>query len=159
MEIVGRGFDLQPLRGSRLGVPASGYPGLEQPPGSVQAAKRGNTLRTSQLSKGVFSLFFTVNRPFARGQFGTDPIPSSSNMEVKAFSGPRVQSECSLWTGVTPWTASARRIVCMPATGRPKGLTFLNQVPHCPHHAFNRHAWVDAVLKEQIAGIDLESLD
>ena len=37
--------------------------------------------------------------------------------------GSLVQSEYSLWRAVTGWTACARRIVCTPASERPKCLT------------------------------------
>ncbi len=40
-----------------------------------------------------------------------------------SVSGFRYQSEYSLWSAVTGCTACARRIVCAPASDRPKCLT------------------------------------
>ena len=73
----------------------------------------------------------------------------------------RLHSEYSLWSAVTGWTAWARRIVCTPASERPKCLTLpcLDQFLHRARHVFDRHVRVDAVLIEQVDGVDLEPLE
>src|SRR5512139_329314 len=38
-------------------------------------------------------------------------------------------------------------------------LPFLNQILHRTSHIFDGHSWVNAVLVEQVDGIDLESLE
>ena len=62
---------------------------------------------------------------------------------------------------MTGWTAWARRIVCTPASERPKCLTLpcLDQLLHRARHVFDRHVRVDAVLIEQVDGLDLEPLE
>ena len=57
------------------------------------------------------------------GLYGTKPMPSSSSVGRTSASGFRHHSEYSLWRAVTGWTAWARRIVCTPASERPKCLT------------------------------------
>ena len=54
------------------------------------------------------------------GLKGTKPMPSSSSSGRIASSGSRHHSEYSLWSAVTGWTACARRMVCTPASDRPK---------------------------------------
>ena len=62
---------------------------------------------------------------------------------------------------MTGWTAWARRIVCTPASERPKCLTLpcLNQLLHRSRHVFDRHVRVNPVLIEQIDGFHLEPLE
>jgi len=64
-----------------------------------------------------------VRKPLPRGLNGTKPIPSSSRTGITSLSGSLHHSEYSLWSAVTGWTACARRIVCAPASERPKCLT------------------------------------
>ena len=89
----------------------------------ASASKRGTVLRKSVLSKVVFSSIFPVRKPLPSGLNGTKPIPSSSSVGRIASSGSRHHSEYSLWSAVTGWTAWARRMVCTPASERPKCLT------------------------------------
>ena len=86
----------------------------------ASASKRGTVLRKSELSKVVVSSIFPVRKPLPSGLKGTKPIPSSSSVGRIASSGSRHQSEYSLCSAVTGWTAWARRIVCTPASERPK---------------------------------------
>src|SRR5207249_5804841 len=58
-----------------------------------------------------------------RGLNGTNPTPSSWSVGSTSSSGCLHQSEYSLWTAVTGWTACARRIVFAAASERPKCLT------------------------------------
>ena len=67
-----------------------------------------------------------------RGLNGTKPIPSSSSVGSNSSSGRRHHSEYSLWTAVTGWTACARRIVCTPASERPKCLPCLPESDPSP---------------------------
>ncbi len=67
--------------------------------------KRGTMLRKSLFSNVVFSSIFPVRRPFPSGLNGTNPMPSSSSAGRSSSSGVRHQSEYSLWTAVTGWTA------------------------------------------------------
>ena len=62
---------------------------------------------------------------------------------------------------MTGWTACARRIVCTPASERPKCLTLpcLNQFLHRAGDIFDRHVRVNAMLIEQVDGLDLEPLE
>ena len=118
-------------------------------------------LRKSELSNVVFSSIFPVRKPLPRGLNGTKPIPSSSSVGSTSASGSLHHSEYSLWSAVTGWTACARRIVCTPASERPKCLTLpsLDQVLHRSRHVFDRHVRIDAVLIEQVDDIDLEPLE
>ena len=75
------------------------------------------------LSNVVFSSIFPVRKPLPSGLNGTKPIPSSSSVGRIASSGSRHQSEYSLCSAVTGWTAWARRMVCTPASESPKCLT------------------------------------
>src|SRR5260221_578059 len=71
---------------------------------------------------------FPVRKPCPRGLQGTKPIPSSSHVGCTSASGSRVHREYSLWTVVTGCTACARRIVCTPASERPKCLTLPSRI-------------------------------
>src|SRR2546425_6551313 len=73
-------------------------------------------LRKSELSNVVFSSILPVRNPFPSGLNGTNPMPSSSSAGSSASSGRLHQSEYSLCTAVTGWTAWARRIVRTPAS-------------------------------------------
>src|SRR5258708_39438118 len=64
-----------------------------------------------------------VRNPAPSGLNGTKPIPSSSKVGSSSASGPRQNREYSLCTAVIGWTACARRIVCTPASDKPKCLT------------------------------------
>src|SRR2546428_6293498 len=116
-------------------------------------------LRMSVLSNAVFSLIFPVRKPFPRGLYATKPMPSSSSVGNTSASGRLHHSEYSLCTAVTGTTACARRIVCAPASERPKCLTFPNQVLDRCGHLFDGHVRVHTVLIEQIDGLDPESLE
>ena len=87
-------------------------------------------------------------------------MPSSSSVGRTSCSGSRHHSEYSLCSAATGWTACARRIVCTPASDRPKCLTLpsLNQVLHRAGDVFDRHVRVDAVLIEEIDPIGPEPL-
>ena len=95
------------------------------------------------------------------GLKGTKPIPSSSSVGMISASGSRHHSEYSLCRAVTGWTACARRMICTPASERPKCLTLpcLDQLLHRPRDVLDGHVRVDAVLIEQVDGIDLEPLE
>ena len=80
-------------------------------------------MRKSVLSNVVVSSILPVRKPLPSGLKGTKPMPSSSSSGRIASSGSRHQSEYSLWSAVTGWTACARRMVCTPASDRPKCLT------------------------------------
>ena len=96
-----------------------------------------------------------------RGLKGTRPIPSSSSVGSNSSSGRLHHSEYSLWTAVTGWTACARRMVLHSRFGKAEvlDLAFLNQVLHRSRHVFDRHVRVNAVLIEQVDGIDPEPLE
>src|SRR5580765_4734922 len=89
----------------------------------ASAEKRGTLLRKSDGSNFVCSSIFPVRNPAPSGLNGTKPMPSSSSSGSSSTSGPRQNSEYSLWTAVTGCTACARRIVWMPASDRPKCFT------------------------------------
>ena len=65
-----------------------------------------------------------VRNPRPSGLKGTKPMPSSSRAGRIWSSGSRQNSEYSLWSAVTGWTAWARRIVATPASDMPKWRTF-----------------------------------
>ena len=127
----------------------------------ASGVKRGTVLRKSELSNVVFSSIFPVRKPLPSGLKGTKPMPSSSSVGRTSASGSRHHSEYSLWSAATGWTAWARRIVCAPASERPKCLTLpcLDQLLHRPGHVLDRHVRVDAVLIEQVDGVDPEPLE
>ena len=89
----------------------------------ASGVKRGTVLRKSVLSNVVFSSILPVRKPLPSGLNGTKPMPSSSSVGRISSSGSRHHSEYSLCRAVTGWTAWARRIVCAPASERPKCLT------------------------------------
>src|ERR1700739_866618 len=70
-----------------------------------------------------FSLIAPVRKPLPNGLNGTKPIPSSSKAGNTSASGSLHHNEYSLWSAVTGWTACARRMVCTPASDRPKCFT------------------------------------
>jgi hypothetical protein len=90
----------------------------------ASGVKRGMVLRMSELSNDVASLILPVRNPLPSGLKGTKPIPSSSSVGTISTSGSRHHSEYSLCRAMTGWTAWARRIVCGPASDRPKCCTF-----------------------------------
>ena len=94
----------------------------------VSGVKRGTTLRKSVLSNVVFSSILPVRKPLPSGLNGTKPMPSSSSVGSTSASGSRHHSEYSLWSAVTGWTACARRIVCTPASERPKCFTLPSRI-------------------------------
>ena len=101
------------LRSRRAGRPGPGWLfGLRR--------EAGMLLRISELSKVVFSSILPVRNPLPSGLNGTKPIPSSSSVGSTSSSGLSLHSEYSLCSAVTGWTACARRIVCTPASERPK---------------------------------------
>ena len=67
-------------------------------------------------------------------------------------SGSRYHSEYSLWSAVTGWTACARRIVCAPASDRPKCLTLPSWIRSLTAPATSSIGTfgIDAVLIEQV---------
>jgi hypothetical protein len=69
-----------------------------------------------------------VRKPFPSGLKGTKPMPSSSSAGMICSSGSRHHSEYSDWSAVTGCTAWARRIVCAPASERPKCLTLPSSI-------------------------------
>ena len=85
--------------------------------------KRGTVLRKSVLSNVVVSSIFPVRKPLPSGLNGTKPMPELLEGRQDSSSGSRHHSEYSLWSAVTGWTACARRIVCTPASDRPKCFT------------------------------------
>src|SRR2546428_4871491 len=85
-------------------------------------------LRKSELSKVVSSSIFPVRKPLPRGLNGTNPIPSSSSEGSTSASGLLPHSEYSLWTAVTRWPLRARRMLCTPASERPKCLTLPSRI-------------------------------
>src|SRR3954465_764262 len=89
----------------------------------ASGAKRGTLLRKSDRVNSVFSSIFPVRKPLPSGLKGTNAIPSSSRVGRTSFSGVLNHNEYSLWSAVTGWTACARRMVCTPASERPKCLT------------------------------------
>ena len=86
-------------------------------------------------------------------------MPSSSSVGRISRSGSRYQSEYSLCTAVTGWTACARRIVPAAASDRPKCFTlpWLDQVLDGSGDILDRHIRVDAMLVVQIDRLDLQS--
>ena len=64
----------------------------------------------------------------------------------------RSQSEYSLWSAEIGCTACARRIVCSPASERPRKRTLpsRDERGHRADHVLDRHRGVDAVLVEQV---------
>jgi hypothetical protein len=90
--------------------------------------KRGTTFRKSDGSDFVLASIEPVRKPAPRGLNGTNPIPSSSSGGNTSRSGSRIQSEYSLCTAVTRWTACARRIVAALASERPKWRTFPSRI-------------------------------
>ena len=92
------------------------------------------------------------------GLNGTKPIPSSSSVGSTSVSGSLHQSEYSLCTAVTGWTACARRMVFAPASERPKCLTLPSpdQLLDGARHLLDGHVGIDAVLVEEVDGVDPE---
>ena len=77
----------------------------------------------SPSQNSVVALTVPVRKPRPSGLNGTKPIPSSARTGRISASGSRQNSEysdCNAATGCTAW---ARRIVCTPASDRPKCLT------------------------------------
>ncbi len=81
-------------------------------------------------------------------------MPSSSSVGRTPAPGSRHHSEYSLCSAVTGCTACARRMVCTPASDRPKCLTLPCRIRSftAPGHVLDRHGGIDAVLIEQIDG-------
>ena len=106
-------------------------------------------------SNCVVSSIFPVRKPWPSGLHGTKPMPSSSQVGSTSGSGSRVHSEYSLWMAATGCTAWARRMVCAPASERPKCLYLpgLDQLLDGPGHVFDRHGRIHAVLVEQVDAV------
>ena len=102
-----------------------------------------------------------MRKPAPNGLKGTKPIPSSSSVGRISASGPRYQSEYSLWTAATGWTAWARRIVCAPASESPKcpDLACLDQVLDRAGDVLDRHVRIDPVLVEQVDHVGVQALE
>ena len=122
--------------------------------------KRGTVLRKSVLSNVVLSSILPVRKPLPSGLNGTKPMPSSSRVGRTSASGSRHHSEYSLWSAVTGWTACARRIVCAPASDRPKCFTLPSRISSftVAGDVLDRHVRVDAVLVEEVDGSILSRL-
>ena len=86
----------------------------------ASGAKRGTMLRKSVLRTSCSRRSCPVRNPLPSGLKGTKPMPSSSSAGSTSSSGSLHQSEYSLCSAVTGWTACARRIVRTPASERPK---------------------------------------
>src|SRR2546428_11699712 len=88
-------------------------------------------------------------------------MPSSSSFGSTDCSGSRHQREYSLCNAVTGCTACARRIVCTPASDRPKCLTLPSAIRSfiAPATSSIGTVGVDAVLVEQIDNVGLEALE
>jgi hypothetical protein len=61
-----------------------------------------------------------VRKPRPSGLNGTSPMPSSARTAMIPASGSRQNSEYSICSAVTGWTACARRMVRALASDRPK---------------------------------------
>ena len=130
-------------------------------PSGLSGVKRGTVLRKSLLSKVVSASILPVRKPLPSGLNGTKPMPSSSRVGRMSVSGRRHQSEYSLWSAATGWTAWARRMVCAPGFGEAEvpDLALADQVLHRAGHVLDRNLRVDAVLVEQVDGVDPEPLE
>ena len=113
------------------------------------------------LSNVVFSSILPVRKPLPSGLNGDEADAELLERRETSASGSRHHSEYSLWRAATGWTAWARRIVCTPASERPKCLTLpcLDQLLHRPGHVLDGHVRVDAVLIEQVDGVGPEPLE
>jgi hypothetical protein len=87
-------------------------------------------------------------------------MPSSSSVGRISSSGARHQSEYSLWSAVTGWTAWARRMVWTPGFGEAEvlDLAFVDQLLDRAGDVFDRDVRVDAVLVEQVDVVRPEPL-
>ena len=98
--------------------PPAGRPAL------VRGARFGREPRQRAAEVGAVEGRLRVDRAgeeaLAERLNGTKPMPSSSSAGSTSRSGSRVHSEYSLCTAATGCTACARRIVCAPASERPK---------------------------------------
>ena len=92
-------------------------------PCRASGVKRGNDVAEVGAAELVSSSMAPVRKPLPSGLNGTKPMPSSSSVGRIPASGSRHHSEYSLCSAVTGCTAWARRIVCAPASERPKCLT------------------------------------
>src|SRR3954471_2461711 len=90
--------------------------------------ERGTTLRKSVGSNVVLSSIVPVRKPLLSGLNGTNPIPSSSSVGRISRSGSRHHSEYSLCSAATGCTAWARRMVCAPASDKPKVFTLPSRI-------------------------------
>ena len=95
---------------------------------SASGVKRGMVLRMSELSNDVAASILPVRTP-CRGGRRAEADPELLQGRDDLGLGLPHHSEYSLCRAVTGWTAWARRIVCGPASDRPKCCTFgLDQV-------------------------------
>src|SRR5712691_1351848 len=108
-------------------------------------------LRKSLLSNFVSSLIFPVRKPLPRGLNGTNPIPSSSSVGITSASGSLHQSEYSLWSAVTGWTACAAtdRLHSCFRKAEMLHLALLNQLFYRSRNVLYRYVRVNAVLVEE----------
>jgi hypothetical protein len=124
------------------------------------SVNRGTVLRKSPLANSVVSSILPVRKPLPSGLNGTKPMPSSSSVGRISSSGARHQSEYSLWSAVTGWTAWARRMVWTPGFGEAEvlDLAFVDQLLDRAGDVFDRDVRVDAVLVEQVDVVRPEPL-
>ena len=123
--------------------------------------KRGRVLRKSVLSKVDFSSILPVRKPLPSGLYGTSPMPSSSRVGITSASGfSPPQRVLALeggdrLDGVGPTDRLHARL----GEAEVLDLAFLNQLLHRPRHVLDGHVRVDAMLIEQVDGLDLEPLE
>ena len=117
-------------------------------------------LRKSELSNVVLSSIFPVRKPLPSGLKGTKPIPSSSSVGRSSASGlSPPQRVLALDCGDRlDRVCAADRLHSRFGEAEVLDLSFLDQLLDRSRHVLDRHVGVDAVLVEQIDGIDPEPL-
>ena len=123
--------------------------------------KRGTVLRKSVLSNVVLASIVPVRKPLPSGLNGTKPMPSSSSAgRISCLRLAPPQRVFAL--------QRRDRLNRVGAPNRPHAglrqaevldLALLNQVLDRPRDLFDRHVRVDAVLIEQVDGLDPEPLE
>src|SRR5207244_2552287 len=115
-------------------------------------------LRKSELTNAVFSSIVPVRNPLPRGLNGTNPMPSSSSAGSTSCSGSRHQSEYSLCSAATGWTAcAANRLHAGFRQPEVSDLAFPDQILDRARDVFDRHLRIDAVLIEKVDPVGPES--
>jgi hypothetical protein len=89
-----------------------------------------------------------MSRPWPSGEYGTKPMPSSRSTGRIPASTSRVQSEYSVCSALTGWTAWARRIVSGPTSDKSEVQDFAlgDQFRDCRGGLLDRRVPVYAVL-------------